>query len=249
MENHDFRSISELVPGIHVSGLGGERMTNKTLGLRMRMWINTHVPIPVTLRGRRVNIGSRVFEADAQPWMNEAVNKVEWYTEIDALAVELLAEVRRVSSPDQDVLDICCNVGRHLNHLSEHGYQSLTGFDIMRPAIDQAKTVFPALAGARLHLARADEFLSCLPTGSIDWAYTHTATVELIHPWFRIHSELFRAIRPGGGVVFLLNETGHSYPRHWRFLFRQSGFIEERYRQLTTSKGYQVALITWRRPG
>lgn len=218
------------------------------LPIALRMFIHTFLPLPLSLKGRRINIGRQVFEADARPWVDEAVNKVEWYRKFDSLAVALLEEVRRVSSPEQEVLDICCNVGRHLNHLHEHGYKSLVGFDIMEPAIRQSTTAFPGLESASLVLARADEFLPELGNDSVDWAYTHTATVELIHPWLRIHRELFRIIRPGGGVVFLLNESGHNYPRHWRFLFRRAGFVEERYEKLLTSKGHYVSLITWRRP-
>ncbi len=218
------------------------------LGRKLRSMKNTFVPVPVTLKGRRVNVGATVFEADARPWIDESVNKVEWYSRLDDLATELLREVQRVAAPDDDILDICCNVGRHLNELSLSGYKSLMGFDIMRPAIEQSKIVFPSLAESRIEHARADEFLSGLPSGSIDWAYSHTATVELIHPWFRIHRELFRIIRPGGGLVFLLNETGHNYPREWRWLFRRAGFFEERYRTLSTRKGHELALITWRRP-
>lgn len=218
------------------------------LPVSFQMLLNTFLPIPLSLKGRRINIGRQVFEADARPWVDERVNRVEWYLQLDSLAAALLEEVRRVSSPEQDVLDICCNVGRHLNHLHEHGYQSLTGFDIMEPAIRQSTTAFPGLKQARLELARADVFLPTLGNDSVDWAYTHTATVELIHPWLRIHRELFRIVRPGGGVVFLLNETGHTYPRYWRFLFRRAGFVEERYQKLLTSKGHEVSLITWRRP-
>lgn len=218
------------------------------LPIALQMLINTFLPVPLSLKGRRVNVGRKVFEADARPWVDQAVNKVEWYLKLDSLAIALLEEVRRVSSPEQDVLDICCNVGRHLNYLHEHGYASLVGFDIMEPAIRQSTTTFPGLNRATLVPARADEYLPALSDGSVDCAYTHTATVELIHPWLRIHRELFRIIRPGGYVVFLLNETGHTYPRHWRFLFRRAGFVEERYEKLLSSKGYPVALITWRRP-
>ena len=218
------------------------------LPIALRMLINTFLPIPLSLKGRRVNVGDRVFEADVRGWVDETFNKVEWYLQLEPLAIALLEEVRRVSSPEQDVLDICCNVGRHLNHLHERGYRSLVGFDIMEPAIRQATTVFPALKHARIELARADVFLRNLGDDSVDLAYTNTATVELIHPSLRIHRELFRIIRPGGGVVFLLNETGHTYPRYWRYLFRRVGFVEERYEKLLTSKGDSVSLITWRRP-
>ena len=218
------------------------------LPITFQKLINTYIPFPLSFKGRRLNVGRQVFGADARPWVDQAVNKVEWYLELNSLAVALLEEVQRVSSPDQDVLDICCNVGRHLNYLHEHGYKSLVGFDIMEPAIQQSTTAFPGLKNARLELARADEFLSRLGDNSVDWAYTHTATVELIHPWLRIHRELFRIIRPGGGAVFLLNENGHTYPRYWRFLFRRAGFVEERYEKLLTSKGHYVSLITWRRP-
>lgn len=118
--------------------------------IALRMFINTFLPIPLSLKGRRVNVGDRVFEADVRRWVDETYNKVEWYLQLEPLAIALLEEVRRVSLPEQDVL------------------------------------------------------------GS--------------------------------------NETGHTSPRYWRFLFRRVGFVEERYEKLLTSKGDSVSLITWRRP-
>lgn len=95
-------------------------------------------------------MGDRVFETDVRRWVDETFNKVEWYLQLEPLAIALLEEVRRVSSPEQDVLD--------------------------------------------------------------------------------------------------MNETGRTYQRYGRFLFRRVGFVEERYEKLLKRKGDSVSLITWRRP-
>lgn len=58
--------------------------------IALRMLINTFLPIPLSLKGRRVNVGDRVFEADVRRWVDETINKDEWYGRLDSPAVRLL---------------------------------------------------------------------------------------------------------------------------------------------------------------
>lgn len=185
--------------------------------------------------------------ADAAMWSSEVFGGLDQYTELDVPAMKLLAEVESRASTESRILDICCNVGRHLAYLHRRGFRNSVGFDIMPSAVAAAPSVFPEIPIGSIQLARADKYLKSLPSNSVDIAYTHTATVELIHPCFALSSALYRILKPGGFCIFLLNENGHTYPRLWRLQFRRAGFQELASEAVTTRKGYLVTLITWQK--
>lgn len=190
--------------------------------IRVLMTKNTYFPIAVARVGRRILVGKRIVEAEAEPW-RDAINH-DWtlYRNIDPPAQILLDELVRVASQDDRILDICCNVGRHLNFLANNGFERLTGFDVMKSAIEQAPIEFPALRQVHLVSASAPEFFDTCPDDAFDWAYTHSATLELMHPSFQVEREVFRVVTKG--AVLLLNPTGHKYPRRYDVRFRQAGF-------------------------
>lgn len=174
----------------------------KRLGLWMRMLKNTFIPIPVIVKPGALYFGAKVFEADTNMWSEEGRYSTSNYEALDEKAEVLLEELMRVSSPEHQVLDMCCNIGRHLDFLRRSGYRNLSGFDVMRQAVENYRSVFPSLGDVPISLDRADHYLRQQETGSLDWIFTRGATVELIHPSLKLHKELFRIVRPGGAWFF-----------------------------------------------
>jgi len=201
------------------------RVRNSTPVIRLLSLKNTYCPVPVARVGKRIVFGRRIVEVEARPWRDAISHDWTLYTKVDETAQVLLDELTRVTSRDDRILDICCNVGRHLNYLANHGYEDLTGFDVMKSAITRAPLEFPSLRRARLVHASAPEFFHSCPDEAFDWAFTHSATIELIHPSFRVEQEIFRTVSKG--AVLLLSPTGHKYPRDFARLFERTGFHVE----------------------
>ena len=219
-----------------------------SLRLTFALLNNTFVRLPVTLRGKRLNLGQdAVLAADASMWKHEVYGGLDQYTELDSAVTRLLGEVELRAEADSMILDICCNVGRHLAYLHRRGFTNAVGFDVMPNAVAAACSVFPESPAGNIQLARADIYLDALPDDSVDIAYTHTATVELIHPSYRLAQVLYRVVKPEGHCIFLLNERGHTYPRLWRYQFKRAGFREVSIETIKSPKGYEVSLITWQK--
>jgi len=185
-----------------------------------------------------VVFGERVFDADAEKW--ELSQSFDWtmYATLDPLAMVLLDEVERVASKDDVILDFCCNVGRHLNEMARRGFTNLRGVDVMRSAILEAKAHFPALQNVDMVQSNVVDFFRGLEDDSVDWIYAHSATVELIHPAFDFAAEFARCARKG--VIMLLDENGHKYPRFYRWKFRRAGLAVEK----RTRVSDRLALLT-----
>ena len=165
---------------------------------------------------------AKILRYDSIIWTNESHYKVDFYSDIDDDAILLLEEVKKNTHKDEKILDICCNVGRHINFLVENGYNNLYGFDIMKPAIDKMDNFFQNIDKRKIENCNIDEYFKSKEDGYFDYAYTHTATLELIHPSFNIGHILNKKVKKG--FTFYINEDGHSYPRYWRYIFRLNGF-------------------------
>jgi len=185
---------------------------------------NTFAPFPVAIVDRRLCWGSSIHTRQAEKWSQ--VGHYDWrsYVDLDQYSEALIDKIKELANIEDSILDICCNVGRNLNALSMSGFSHLYGVDIMEEAVRMAPKVFPALENASLSAGNATTYLENLSTQSIDWAITQSATVELLHPSFAIHRELRRVLRKG--LIFVINERGHAYPRYWRLLFKRVGFRE-----------------------
>lgn len=200
----------------------------------------------MSFRGNSIRIGASIYRNDANVWTDNGIHHSENFLKLDELALILLARIKDVSSPTDSIIDICCGPGRHLNNLAESGYQSLHGFDIMRPSIANSAIHFPLLKDADLRLGNIVDILPKYADSSFDWAITHTATIENVHPCFPVHEHLFRVIRKG--CIFLLNTTSHSYPRNYQYLFESAGFITVSRRSIPYFKGQPISLFTWIKP-
>ncbi|MBH10577.1 MAG: hypothetical protein CMG74_09560 [Candidatus Marinimicrobia bacterium] len=184
---------------------------------------NTFFPWPIKLKRKRLIFNtSNILKSDATVWSDETFYKTEYYTDLDQTSIRLLQEVKDNSHTDDNILNICCNIGRHINYLVNCGYKNVYGFDIMKPAIDKMDKVFPNINMKKIENCNINSYFDSKENGFFDYAYTHTATLELIHPSFDIGKMLMKKVKKG--FTFYLNEDGHTYPRFWRYIFRKNGF-------------------------
>ena len=141
----------------------------------------------------------------------------EKYIIIDKYAKKILKNVIKYSSKKDKILDICCNVGRHLNFLNNIGYVNLCGFDINSRAVNQSIKTFPRLKNINIYCSSAETFFKKFPEKYFDVVYTHGATLELIPPTFNLVKEISRVVK--NYAIIMINEDGHAFPRFWRYEF------------------------------
>jgi SAM-dependent methyltransferase len=166
---------------------------------------------------------------DARIWAEGGAGQStspESFLPFDASSKALCDAVERyASAKDAAILDLGCNVGRHLHDLHARGFSNLTGVDAMKAAIDRMTSEFPETASAaHVHHDLFQRFLRRQADRSFDLVYSHGATIELVHPSFAIVPHLCRIAR--SHVVLILNETYHAvYPRFWTYEFARNGFF------------------------
>jgi len=147
------------------------------------------------------------------------------FVELQAGSFVLLDEVAKLASgPASPILDLGCNVGRHLDALYRRGFTNLYGVDVQRSALDHMRDVFPDMCKAS-HIKQGtfQDYLPGVDDRFFDVVFTYGATVELVPPSFPICGEMARTA--GRAVVLKINESGHAYPRLWETEFRRAGFI------------------------
>lgn len=143
---------------------------------------------------------------------------------------------------DADVLELGCSAGRHLAHLHERGFDSLTGIEINRDAVKVMAQTYPALY--QTTTIYDDSFQDVLPEfgdDEFDVAFS-VETLQHVHPddeW--VFAELARV---AGVVVTVENEDATDgdvtyvnddiplYHRNWHAIFSDLGFVETRTRDL-----------------
>jgi SAM-dependent methyltransferase len=161
----------------------------------------------------------------------------------------LMQEVIHLApDPNAAILDMGCNVGRHLNFLHERGYRNLLGVDFNSTALSEMVLRYPQMyADTRLYEMSFQEFLTKVDE-PVDVAYTRGATFELVHPSFPLIKRVCERVRQH--VVLAINEAGHYYPRCWEYEFARQGFELKKLtrhfpRHLPRSK--TVTLLTFER--
>lgn len=145
------------------------------------------------------------------------------------------------------ILDLGCNVGRHLDYLYRQGYRNLRGVDWSATALrDMAERYPQAHAASKLTCASFEEFLSGDPE-PVELVYTRGATFELVHPAFPLIRQVCRIARRY--VVLVIAEAGHAYPRFWEYEFARQGFELAHLRRPASSRApeHTVSLMTFRR--
>ena len=164
------------------------------------------------------------FKKDAEIWRSQKFYKTKQYSEVEGdLQKKYLKTIINTINFDESILDICCNQGRHLKFLHNKGFRNLEGFDIMKDAIENFKNSKEYLSGgiyAETNLAQ--NFVKNASDLKYDYSITLGATIELMHPGFKIFKELRRILKKG--FIFAINENGHSYPRFYRYQIESNGF-------------------------
>jgi 2-polyprenyl-3-methyl-5-hydroxy-6-metoxy-1,4-benzoquinol methylase len=191
------------------------------LGLFIRKIINSSSLLSSAVY--RLKIFNNIKNQDEAVWFDGTIQKTDAYKLIDDDARVLLDYVQKHVDKDEKILDICCNQGRFLFNLQSNGYSNLYGFDIMRTAIDviRKRTNYnPEI----MHIEHclAQDFFQEKANNEFDWAITYSATIELINPEFNIFKELSRTTRKG--MILVINENDHTYPRFYRLLHKINGF-------------------------
>ena len=191
------------------------------LGILIRKFINTSKILSKLLaKYRGVN---NLRNKDASLWKDGNIHKTESYESLNLNANIFLDYVLKNTKKNDKILDICCNQGRFLFFLQSKKYLNLYGFDIMKTAITsikQREEFNPEVMNIEHCLAQ--KYFENKSENEFDWAITYSATIELINPEFDIFKELSRTIKKG--MVLVINENGHAYPRFYRFLHKINGF-------------------------
>ena len=172
------------------------------------------------------------FKKDAAKWRTQKFYRTDQYINVDCEIQHKFIEcILNTVNVQDSILDICCNQGRHIKLLHNNGYRNLVGFDVMEAAIKNLKASDEYLSGgiyAETNLAQ--DFIKNTPNLTYDYSITFGATIELIHPGFKIFKELGRILNKG--LIFAIHENGHSYPRFYRYQIESSGFEIIQYQKI-----------------
>ena len=144
------------------------------------------------------------------------------FTEMDELGELIVEKINNYAKKEDKVLDICCNIGRILNALSNQEYNNLYGFDLSIEAIEKSKKTFTKLHSVNLVCSPAEEYLKNIEDNFFDFSYSLGASLELIPPHFDVIKHISRITDKY--FICLINENGHAYPRFWRYEFKKNYF-------------------------
>ena len=147
----------------------------------------------------------------------------EPFSKPDPAGLAMMQEIlERVPDREAAILDMGCNVGRHMNYLHQQGYRNLHGVDFSSRALRDMATTFPELhAVARVTAASFQDYLT-RDLAEMDVVFTYGATFELVHPTFPLVRRICRIARRY--VMLVISESGHAYPRLWEYEFAKEGF-------------------------
>lgn len=169
-------------------------------------------------------VHKKTYKKDAEFWKDETNHKTIWFSKISRdIEKNFVNYILKNTKTNQSILDVCCNQGRFLKELHKNGYEQLFGFDIMKPAIDLLKES-PEYSEGNIHAecTLAQDYLLSCKSNSFDYAITFSASIELIHPSFKIFEEIYRITNKG--FIFAIAENRHYYPRFYRYLIKNAGF-------------------------
>ncbi len=149
---------------------------------------------------------------------------------------------------DAAILDMGCNVGRHLNYLYQKGYKNLSGVDFSNQAIMDMRERYPDMyADSQVAGAAFQVHLATINNNAFDIVYTRGATFELVHPSYPLIKNVCAIAR--SFVIMVISESGHSYPRFWEYEFARNGFelVHLRRPASMEAESHRVSLMTFRR--
>lgn len=183
-----------------------------------KFW-NTYIRFPLPWMYRRSTSGH---------WASQAIGDLhgpDKFLQLTNTSDKLIERVCELAPcKESKLLDLGCNVGRHMNALWNIGFRNLSGVDIQSSAIEMMAREFPTMFEcSSVHCESFEEFLPKVPNDTYDLVFTHGATIELVTPRFPICDQIARVTK--STVVLIINESGHYYPRLWEHEFLRSGFL------------------------
>ncbi len=182
-----------------------------------KIW-NTFVRVRLPWQG---TLGARYWETQAEG----DPHGFDKFVDLQESSHVLIDEVmRHASGPQAPILDMGCNVGRHLDVLRKRGFTNLHGVDVQRAALERMREIFPGMYKAS-HIEQATfrDYLPKIPAGFFEVVFTHGATVELVPPSFPICRHMARTAAKA--VIMVIHESGHAYPRLWEREFLREKFL------------------------
>jgi SAM-dependent methyltransferase len=155
----------------------------------------------------------------------------------------LVTVLDHYSSTDASVLELGCSSGRHLAHLYENGYQSLTGIDINDDSFRVMADSYPALAEAgTFHTGAIEDIVPEFDDDAFDIVYS-VETLQHIHP---DNEDVFDELgRITGDLLVTVESEGEKpderdtdetvrvdgefplYLRNWNDVFTDVGFTQQ----------------------
>ena len=217
-------------------------MTNKSLSKKIfrRRIINSITPRSILKLSHRKNISKK-------HWKNqkEGTNHgFEHYIQVSENWFPLLEiELEKHANFDSKILDLGCNCGAYINALNQKGYNNIYGIDISRNALEYGENKF-SIPKNRLFCGSFEEKLIELKkeNKSFDIIYTIGATLEVVHPSFDIIKSLSALCTQY--ILLIISESGHAYPRFWRYEFEKNGFnLIKLYKPFSDKKNYNKELL------
>ena len=165
---------------------------------------------------------------EAQIWADDSENAhydPNYYLEYDECSELLVNNVDFYADGYEiRILDLGCNIGRHLHALHELGYKNLVGVDAMPKAIKKFQVDFPEVAkDCKIHHDLFQRFLLKQPDQSIDILFTRGATIELVHPSFNIVKYMCAITKRH--IILIIHETNQKYSCLYSHEFARHGFV------------------------
>ncbi len=148
------------------------------------------------------------------------------YVDLSPTSMPLIDEVIRRAGEEKQIriLDLGCNVGRHLNELHKKGIGDLYGVDVNKSCEEAMKKYFPELADeVACSWLSFEEYLPTVPDRQFDIIYTHGISIEHTSPSCNIEKHLCRITSK---YIVLANVSFNrgSYPRSWLKNIQKYGF-------------------------
>lgn len=161
----------------------------------------------------------------------DGANLPQGYLEGKERSELLLGIIKRYTTPDSKILEIGCNVGRNLNHLSQAGFKNLEAIEISENAIQLLKKSHPEMAShTKIHNTSIEDIIKEFGDNEFDIVFT-MAVLEHIHKdseW--IFSDMVRITKDCLIVVEDEHcESWRHFPRNYKKIFERLGMkqIEE----------------------
>jgi len=168
---------------------------------------------------------------------------------IDPASQILMNEVLELAgSPDWQIVDLGCNVGRHLDYLHKRGLRNLIGVDWSSRAINDMADRYPDTYSAiKTHVLSFQHYLN-EGRAQADIVYSRGATFELVHPSYPLIPKVAQHAKYY--VILVISEAAHAYPRFWEYEFAREGFELAHQRRPASTQGKKqdgLSLMTFRR--